>query len=343
MMSSAARLRATARAVRRTASRRRSAKRATRGAEAFDAFFSEMFGARWPALRAALERPRAPVARINGFAEPSAALAQLPAGSARRDELAPAVAFSHDAGFAPPRPCAPGVPGVLAYYLLDGGSVRAALALLAAADAVADERVLDMCAAPGGKTLALLDGLRSDATVVANEPSRPRRARLARALDAHLPARERARVRVRGRDARRWGRARDGAANDDGDDAPFDRVLVDAPCSSERHVLLSADELARWTRGRVSENARRQAGLLVAALDAVRVGGCVVYSTCALASAENDGVVARALRKRPGRARAVPPSAGDELGEPTEYGRHILPDRDHGWGPIYYAVLRRVS
>ena len=42
-------------------------------------------------------------------------------------------------------------------------------------------------------------------------------------------------------------------------------------------------------------------------------------------------------------ARAVPPSAGDELGEPTEYGRHILPDRDHGWGPIYYAVLRRVS
>ena len=63
----------------------------------------------------------------------------------------------------------------------------------------------------------------------------------------------------------------------------------------------------------------------------------------AAASAENDGVVARALRKRPGRARAVPPSAGDELGEPTEYGRHILPDRDRGWGPIYYAVLRRVS
>ena len=85
-------------------------------------------------------------------------------------------------------------------------------------------------------------------------------------IDAHLPPRARARVRVRGRDARRWARGRDGAANDDGDDAPFDRVLVDAPCSSERHVLLSADELARWTRGRVSENARRQAGLLVAAL-----------------------------------------------------------------------------
>lgn len=77
----------------------------------------------------------------------------------------------------------------------------------------------------------------------------------------------------------------------------FDRVLVDAPCSSERHVLHSESELLNWSAGRSRNNAKRQLQLLQTALRLCRVGGRVVYSTCSISRLENDEVVARAVNK----------------------------------------------
>ena len=71
-----------------------------------------------------------------------------------------------------------------------------------------------------------------------------------------------------------------------------------------RRARARRGQLARWSRRRVTENARRQAALLRAALAAVRVGGRVCYATCALSPAENDGVVTEVRRSGLSRRRA---------------------------------------
>ena len=307
---------------------------ARRAALSLDAHFSPVFGARWHALRDALVQPVTHVARLNKFACEERSRAQLPASARAVEDLRPSAAFevSGDEQFAPPQPVV-GEQELLGFYLMDGASVFPALAL----DVRPGECVLDMCAAPGGKTLVLAEALFAAGEgghLVANDCSATRRRRLSRCMAEYLPPQHLARVTISGRDALdpRW--AREAAAS-------FDRILLDAPCSSDRHVLGDVHELACWSSRRIKENARRQEGLLLSALEMVRVGGRVVYSTCALSAAENDGVVGRCLKRRPGRAKVVRPERVAR-GELTEHGIHILPDRG-GWGPIYYAVLDRAA
>ena len=76
----------------------------------------------------------------------------------------------------------------------------------------------------------------------------------------------------------------------------YDRILVDAPCSSDRH-LLKQRALATWSTRTCKENAERQIMLLTHAEKLLRPGGVMVYSTCALNSMENDEVVEKFLRK----------------------------------------------
>lgn len=68
---------------------------------------------------------------------------------------------------------------------------------------------------------------------------------------------------------------------------------MDAPCSSERHLLSKNQEMLSWTPRRTKNCALRQRALLQAALFAVREGGLVVYSTCSISRAENDGVISK--------------------------------------------------
>ena len=82
--------------------------------------------------------------------------------------------------------------------------------------------------------------------------------------------------------------------------------------------------------------------MLASALDVVRVGGSIVYATCALCPDENDGIVARLLadKRRTGRARVLESSG--PFGERTEHGWAILPDRT-GWGPMWFARIERLA
>lgn len=284
------------------------------GPTAFEAAYAELFGARWPELAQAL---RAPV-RHGAWLSPFAEGAPVPPGAVPIDGLEGVVAGPR---FDPPE----GVPAP--YYLLDPASVVAARAL----GVRPGDRVLDLCAAPGGKTLVLAAALGGSGTLVANDRSAARRARLVRVLDAYLPEDLRARVRITGRDGARVGLSAPEA---------FDRVLVDAPCGSERHLLADEKAMARWSPARSRSLARRQHALLAAAVDATREGGRVVYATCALSPKENDAVVARILERRAGKVRSVDPDP--VFGEATDHGVRILPDAT-GWGPIYYAVLERLE
>lgn len=282
--------------------------------EDFDAHYGEIFGPRWSPLRAALLATQTRLARVNAFhPNPQGA---LPEGA---QELLPGC-FAHPR-LIPPRGDAP-----LPYYLMDGASVLAARAL----QVRSGDRVLDLCAAPGGKTLVLAEALAESGSLTSNDSSRRRVERLRDVVSAYLPDSVRARIRITGFDASRWGMH---------EPESYDRVLVDAPCSSEAHVLADPKALAAWSAARPRQLAIRQGALLAAAIDSAASGARVVYSTCALDPRENDGVVQKLLKKRRGRVELAEPPEGH--GEATDCGRLLLPDRT-GLGPIYFAALRKL-
>lgn len=146
----------------------------------------------------------------------------------------------------------------------------------------AGERVLDLCAAPGSKTgqIAAADGVE----VVAVEKVRGR----AYKLRANLIAQGLPQVEVRTADgAHVWRR----------EPEAFDRVLLDAPCSTEGRFRADDAETTRyWSPRKVQEMRDAQRRLLVGAVQALRPGGTLVYATCTFAPEENEGSLSRALR-----------------------------------------------
>jgi 16S rRNA (cytosine1407-C5)-methyltransferase len=207
---------------------------------------------------------------------------------------------------------------------MDPASVRAAESLRLTENGT----IFDACAAPGGKSLVIASSLPPAAFLAANELSRERRRRLLQVLDSHLPDGVRARVTVSGFDAASLGGK---AAYRE----KFSGVLLDAPCSSERHVIQNEKILSRWSCARSRFLARRQWALLSSCFLMLKPGASLVYATCALSAEENDGVAERLLAKYGNRVALDPP--GFSEGEQTRFGRIILPDCSGGSGPMYVA------
>ncbi|MDR1211145.1 MAG: 16S rRNA methyltransferase, partial [Spirochaetaceae bacterium] len=152
-------------------------------------------------------------------------------------------------------------------------------------------------------------------------------------LDEHLPGPLRSRVKVSGFDAAREG----GRKTEQG---RFAAVLLDAPCSSERHVLGQAaasqpGALDAWSPARPRFLAKRQWALLSSAFLLLREGASLVYITCSLTPEENDGPVSRLLEKYGESVITDRPDFSE--GEKTLHGSIILPDTAGGMGPLYIA------
>lgn len=158
-------------------------------------------------------------------------------------------------------------------------------------------RVLDLCAAPGGKTALIAIRLGGKGTVVANDASGGRHAVTRTTMDRLGLANVTLTVQD-GRDAR-W------------PSESFDRILVDAPCSAEGTLRKN-----QYVTSRTSAEGRRylvglQRELLLNAFRICTPGGRVVYSTCTFAPEENEAVVADVIRQLGDAVRIVPvPVAG---------------------------------
>jgi 16S rRNA (cytosine1407-C5)-methyltransferase len=215
-------------------------------------------------------------------------------------------------------------------YMMDRASMLAALCLRLPEEGL----ILDACAAPGGKSLVIASLMGAGTELLSNELSAERRRRLVNVLDGHLPPQSRERVRVSGFDAAALGGRK-------GELERFAAILLDAPCSSERHVLSDPAALARWTPARPRFLARRQWALLSSAFLLLRKGASLIYATCAMTGEENDGVAQRLLEKY--REEVVIDTPDFAEGEATACGRIILPDASGGMGPIYVARFRKAG
>ncbi len=198
--------------------------------------------------------------------------------------------------------------------------------------------VLDMCAAPGGKTLVLALRLDGKGSLISNDRSAARRNRLLNVLDTCLPSELRSTVKVTGHDSTKWSLY---------EKDTYDSVLLDAPCSSERHVINDPKALDEWSPNRPKMLSMQQFAMLCAALDAVKAGGHVLYSTCSICSMENEDVISRLFKKREGLFEEVDMlDINSELSgcsEKLKHGRIILPDSQNGWGPLYFCLIRKIS
>ena len=219
-------------------------------------------------------------------------------------------------------------------YYMDKASILAASMLPISENC----SVLDMCAAPGGKTLSIALRLNGKGKLIANDRSASRRNRLISVLDTCLTPDLRSVVKVTGHDSTMWSlHERD----------EYDRILLDAPCSSERHVLTDSKALSIWSPNRPKQLSIQQFAMLAAALDAAKAGGYILYSTCSICPLENELVIDKLSRKRNGLFEEVDLLASHpELSgkaESLSHGYIVLPDVQDGAGPLYFCLIRKTA
>ncbi|MBO4847776.1 MAG: RsmF rRNA methyltransferase first C-terminal domain-containing protein [Clostridia bacterium] len=151
-------------------------------------------------------------------------------------------------------------------------------AVAAAGEDLGELAVLDMCAAPGGKTGGVAARMNGRGILVANEIV-PKRAKLLAQNIERLGVTNAAVICER---PDRIAEALPGF---------FDVVMVDAPCSGEGMFRKDGTAILEWSPEHVSACAERQKLIMESAADCVAAGGCIVYSTCTFSREENEGVI----------------------------------------------------
>ena len=236
----------------------------------------EMLGCEAPAFFASLEQPPTLALRINPARENA-----LTAAEAFIDGPVPWAKHGHYLR-AGARPGAGIAHAAGAFYLQEASAMVSAAIL----DAQPGERVLDLCAAPGGKTTQIAAALAGEGLLVSNEP-------------------EPARAKVLAANLERMG-VRNAAVTNAYPDALaarwpeyFDALLCDAPCSGEGMFRREPDSRAEWRSASPAGCAKRQAEILDRAAELLRPGGRLVYSTCTFNKSENEDTIAAFLARHP--------------------------------------------
>jgi NOL1/NOP2/sun family putative RNA methylase len=220
------------------------------------------------------------------------------------------------------------------FYVQEASAATAVMAL----DPQPGERILDLCAAPGGKTTQMAELMSNTGLIVANDVT-PKRLR---ALLANL-----SRIGIINTVVTQW----------DGRNYPdlgieFDKVLIDAPCSAEGRVRENPDLKQGADINFIRSISGTQKGLLRRALELVKPGGIVVYATCTFAPEENEAVIAYAMQKVPSELLPINlpvPHApglnewqGREFGEAMRLCVRIYPHHLDSGG-LFLAKLRRLG
>ena len=284
--------------------------RAQLGEEA-DAYFAAM---EMPCLRGLRLNPQKPVSdaaleAVGGVEEPVPWYPAL--GLYLRNDSPAGADPLHEAG---------------AYYLQE----PSAMAPVSVLSPRPGECVLDLCAAPGGKSTQIAAALAGEGLLVSNEPVPSRAKILSRNIERMGVANALVVSAQPEALAARWG-------------VLFDAVLVDAPCSGEGMFRRHPETRAEWTPAAPAGCAERQRRILGCAAAMLRPGGRLVYSTCTLSPEENEETVRWFLREHPDFS-AQPFSLSGDYGtlDAPEGMLRLYPHRVRGEGH-FVACLRRAG
>ncbi|MBP3735488.1 MAG: RsmF rRNA methyltransferase first C-terminal domain-containing protein [Lachnospiraceae bacterium] len=259
--------------------------------EAFCARMKKMLGDEYPAFLHSYEAERKQALRLNPLRQVPE---DFPDGYFRT--LRP-VPWSADAYFYDgcDRPGRHPLHEAGLYYIQEPSAMLPALLL----NAAKGERILDLCAAPGGKSTQIAGMLRGEGLLVSNE--------------IHP-----ARVRILSENIERMGIGNAVVTNADASHlashfpAYFDAVLVDAPCSGEGMFRKEPEAVLQWSEENVRRCAVRQREILHSAAGMVRAGGRLVYSTCTFSEEENEETIAAFLSEHPDYEQvSIPELLGD--------------------------------
>ena len=294
--------------------------------ELFEARMQALLGAEYAEFLASYDRPRNVGLRVNPLKTE-----QVPDLS--RFGLTPVPWARHGFYYDPATR-----PGLSPYheaglYYLQEPSAMAPAGLL---DVQPGMKVLDLCAAPGGKTTQLAAALQGEGLLVCNEIN-PKRAK------------------ILARNIERLGIANALVLNEHPQKLEerfvgfFDRILVDAPCSGEGMFRKEEAAVTDWSPETVEMCARRQGEILHSAAKMLRPGGRLVYSTCTFAPQENEGAVSRFVEAHPEFSVVKTDAPWFDPGRPAwtetpaagiEHTFRLWPHKLHGEGH-YAAVLEK--
>ena len=272
-------------------------------------------GEEYPDFLKSLERPRAVALRFNPLKGQAPSLPFVadpvpwePQGYYYQPDARPGLHPYHEAGV----------------YYLQEASAMAPVALL---DPQPGERILDLCAAPGGKTTQIAGRMAGKGFLLCNEYN-PKRSKI---LSRNIERMGVANALVTNEHPENLARKLPGF---------FHRVLVDAPCSGEGMFRKEEAAVTDWSLETVTMCARRQAEILHSAARMVRPGGRLVYSTCTFAPEEDEGAVAEFLENHP---EFTPEIIQTPWFQSVENGGHRMwPHKLLGEGH-FAAVLRKAE
>lgn len=232
---------------------------------------------------------------------------------------------------------------LMTHFMMDGASILPVLAL----NLKKDDVCADFCAAPGGKSLAMILTMRP-ARLLCNDSSTSRLGRMYNILRQYLPdvSYIRNSLQLTSKDARMISLTN-----------AYDKILVDVPCSNDR-VSVDNMENNLFKRARTEERLRLpsvQSDILMAALRSVRPKGSVVYSTCTMSPLENDSVIQKSLMQLQmddnnakfaivSLKEAFRPLRGLFKFETNlKYGQLVVPNITSNFGPMYICKIHRIS
>lgn len=236
------------------------------------------------------------------------------------------------------------VTGVMSHFLMDGASILPPLAL----NVQPGDHVFDACAAPGGKSLLMLQ-THLPKVLVSNDVQLSRCNRVRKVMEQFVydfsTKWNQHRCIIRHEDAR--------VTSEYG---AYDKVLVDVPCTTDRHAV-NTDDNNIFKQSRVKERLKLpelQAAILTNCVRLLKPGGSLVYSTCSLSPIQNDGVVHMAL-SNVFKEHGITVTINDlslvmqpfnsimkfEHPKGLKYGQMVIPFLPANFGPMYFCKMTR--
>lgn len=214
-----------------------------------------------------------------------------------------------------------------AYYVQEASSMFIGWAMQHITQGNPHQAVLDLCAAPGGKSTQLLSSISPQSLLVANEVIKTR-------------------IGILKENIEKWGYPNAVVTNNDPKDFEalegfFDIVVADAPCSGEGLFRKEPDATKEWSENNVTLCCQRQQRIIASAQKTLKTGGYLLYSTCTHAPQENEDNVRWIMQNFGFEEVKIPLPANSGIVE-SEIGYRFYPHKVAGEG-FYCAVLKKTA